>query len=215
LGATTSVFTTVTILPFFVFFMMYYKDMYQTFIHQAFKGEETRAIDSVIEGVQTVTQNYIVGMISVIGILGLLNFIGLWLVGLEHALFFAAFAAILAVIPYIGIIIGSLPAVLFALLFTESLFTPLAVIGVFSMVQFLEGNFITPNIIGSQVSINPFMALLALIIGGEIWGISGMILFVPFLGILRCVLVEVEELRPYGYLLGNNIRYEFNTDESG
>ena len=215
LGATTSVFTTLTILPFFVFFMMYYKNMYQTFIHEAFKGEETRAIDSVIEGVQSVTQNYIVGMISVIGILGILNFIGLWLVGLEHALFFAAFAAILAVIPYIGIIIGSLPAILFALLFTESLFTPLAVIGVFSFVQFLEGNFITPNIIGSQVSINPFMALLALIIGGEIWGISGMILFVPFLGILRCILVEVEELRPYGYLLGNNISYEFNSEESG
>ncbi|NGP76172.1 AI-2E family transporter [Balneolaceae bacterium YR4-1] len=210
-GATTSVFTTLTILPFFVFFMMYYKEMYQTFIHQAFKGEETRAIDSVIEEVQAVTQNYIVGMISVIGILGILNFIGLWLIGLEHALFFSAFAAILAVIPYIGIIIGSLPAILFALLFTDSLLTPLGVIGVFSIVQFLEGNFITPNIIGSQVSINPFMALIALIIGGEVWGIAGMILFVPFLGILRCVLVEVDDLRPYGYLLGNNIRYKFNS----
>lgn len=211
-GATTSVFTTLTILPFFVFFMMYYKEMYQNFIHLAFKGEETRAIDSVIEGVQAVTQNYIVGMISVIGILGVLNFIGLWIIGLEHALFFAAFAAILAVIPYIGIIIGSLPAILFALLFTDSLITPLGVIGVFSVVQFLEGNFITPNIVGSQVSINPFMALVALIIGGEIWGIAGMILFVPFLGILRCILVEVDELRPYGYLLGNNIKYEFDTE---
>lgn len=211
-GATTSVFTTLTILPFFVFFMMYYKEMYQKFIHQAFKGKESRAIDSVIEGVQAVTQNYIVGMISVIGIMGILNFIGLWIIGLEHALFFAAFAAILAVIPYIGIIIGSLPAVLFALLFTDSLITPLAVIGVFSAVQFLEGNFITPNIVGSQVSINPFMALIALIIGGEIWGIAGMILFVPFLGILRCILMEVDELRPYGYLLGNNIKYEFDTE---
>lgn len=211
-GATTSIFTTLTILPLFVFFMMYYKEMYQTFIHQAFKGKETRAIDSVIEEVQAVTQNYIVGMISVIGILGILNFIGLWVIGLEHALFFAAFAAILAVIPYIGIIIGSLPAILFALLFTDSLITPLGVIGVFSIVQFLEGNFITPNIIGSQVSINPFMALIALIIGGEVWGIAGMILFVPFLGILRCILVEVDDLRPYGYLLGNNIRYEFGTD---
>lgn len=213
LGATTNVFTTIAILPFFVFFMMYYKNMYQTFIHKAWKDEDTSAIESVITGIQKVTQNYIVGMISVVGILGILNFIGLWIVGLENALFFAAFAAILAIIPYIGIIIGSLPAILFALLFTESLLTPLAVIGVFAMVQFLEGNFITPNIIGSQVSINPFMALLALILGGEIWGISGMILFVPFLGILRCILVEVEELRPYGYLLGNNITYQVDAEE--
>lgn len=208
LGATTSVFTTITLLPLFVFFMMYYKKMYQTFLHKIWNGGSTKAIDSVVEEVQAVTQNYIVGMISVIGILAVLNAIGLWIVGLEHALFFAVFAAILAVIPYIGIIIGSLPAILFAVLFTESLFTPLAVVGVFGAVQFLEGNFITPNIIGSKVSINPFMALLALIIGGEIWGIAGMILFVPFIGILRCVFVEVEELRPYGYLLSNKLEYD-------
>lgn len=208
LSATTNMFTTLTLLPLFVFFMMYYKKMYQTFLHQAWKGESTGAIDSVVGEVQAVTQNYIVGMISVIGILAVLNAIGLWIVGLEHALFFAVFAAILAIIPYIGIVIGSLPAILFALLFTESLFTPLAVAGVFAAVQFLEGNFITPNIIGSKVSINPFMALIALIIGGEIWGISGMILFVPFIGILRCVFVEVEGLRPYGYLLGNKLEYE-------
>ncbi len=215
LGATTSAFTTLTLLPLFIFFMMYYKKMYRTFLYKVMERRNIGAINSVVEGIQSVTQNYIVGMMSVIGILAVLNFIGLWIVGLEHALFFAAFASILAIIPYIGIILGSLPAILFALLFTESLFTPLAVIGVFALVQFLEGNFITPNIIGSQVSINPFMALLALIIGGEVWGISGMILFVPFLGILRCVLVEVEELRPYGYLLGNNVSYDFNTEDSG
>src|SRR5699024_10982768 len=99
--------------------------------------------------------------------------------GLDNFLFFATFAAVLAVIPYIGIIIGSIPAVLYALLFTNSLLMPLGVIGVFAAVQFLEGNFITPNVIGSRVSINPFMAMLALIIGGQIWGIVGMILFVP------------------------------------
>ena len=147
-------------------------------------------------------------MIIVVVILGLLNAIGLWIIGLENALFFATFAALLAVIPYIGIIIGSLPAVLYALLFSGSLWMPLGVIAVFAVVQFLEGNFITPNIIGSRVSINPFMALVALIIGGQIWGIVGMIIFVPFVGILKCIFDEVEDLRPYGYLLGNTVEYK-------
>ena len=206
LGATTSVFATVGLLPFFVFFMMYYKKTYRTFLHNAWEGNNS-AIDSVIDGIQSVTQNYIVGMITVITLLAILNAIGLWIVGIEHALFFAVFAAILAIIPYVGIIIGSLPAIIFALLFTDSLFNPLAVIGVFAFVQFLEGNFITPNVIGSRVSINPFMALVALIIGGELWGISGMILFVPFLGILKCVFDQVESLKPYGYLLGDSHEY--------
>jgi predicted PurR-regulated permease PerM len=207
LGATTSVFTTLGLLPFLVFFMMYYKKMYRTFLHTAVDGNND-AIDSVIDSIQSVTQNYIVGMISVITILGILNAIGLWIVGIDHVLFFAAFAAILAVIPYIGIILGSLPAILFALLFTDSLLNPIGVVAVFATVQFLEGNFITPNVIGSQVSINPFMALIALVIGGQLWGISGMILFVPLLGILKCVFDQVESLKPYGYVLGNRTEYE-------
>lgn len=205
-GATTSVFTAMALLPIFVFFMMYYKNMYRTFLHKVLEGKN-RAVDSVIDSIQNVTQNYIVGMMTVITILAILNAIGLWIVGIEHTLFFAVFAAILAIIPYIGIIIGSLPAILFALLFTDSLFNPVAVIGVFAVVQFLEGNFITPNIIGARVSINPFVALVALIVGGQLWGISGMILFVPFIGILKCVFDQVEELKPYGYLLGDRKEY--------
>lgn len=207
-SATTSVFTTLTLIPIFVFFMMYYKDMYRNFLHLLADRSEQGAIDSVVSEIQKVTQNYIVGMITVIMILAALNALGLWIVGLENALFFGVFAAILAIIPYIGIIIGSLPAVLFSFLFSTSLVQPLAVMGVFAVVQFLEGNFITPNIVGSRVSINPFIAILALLIGGEVWGISGMILFVPFLGIIKCVFDQVGALRPLGYLFGDSQEYQ-------
>lgn len=208
LGATTSLFTTVGVLPFFVFFMMYHKNRYRRFLHQLWEGED-EAIDSVINRIQNVTQGYIVGMMTVITILAILNGIGLWLIGMDHVLFFALFSAILAIIPYIGIIIGSLPAIIYALLFTNSLFNPIAVIGVFATVQFLEGNFITPNIVGSSVSVNPFMALVALMVGGQLWGISGMILFVPYLGILKCIFDQVEGLKPYGYLFGNTYHSEY------
>ncbi len=178
--------------------------MYRNFLHLLVDRSDEKAIDSVVSEIQKVTQNYVVGMITVITILAALNAFGLWIVGLENALFFGVFAAILAIIPYIGIIIGSLPAVLFAFLFSTSLVQPFAVIGVFAVIQFLEGNFITPNIVGSRVSINPFIAILALLIGGEVWGISGMILFVPFLGIIKCIFDQVEGLRPLGYLFGDS-----------
>lgn len=213
LGATTSVFTTLSILPIFVFFLMYYKNMYHTFLNKIW-DESNEAINSITDSVQQVTQNYIVGLITVIGILGALNALGLWIIGLDHALFFAGFAAVLAIIPYIGVVLGSIPAVIYALLFADSLLMPVGVIGVFAIVQFLEGNFITPNIIGSKVSINPFMAFLALLVGGEVWGISGMILFVPFLGILRSIFDEIPGLQPYAYLLGNKVNY-VETKNSG
>lgn len=209
LGATTSTFTLMSLLPIFMFFMLYYKEMYQTFFQKLFEQKDgSSRIDEVLDNVQDVTQNYLVGMLTVIGILAVLNTTGLFIVGLEHALFFGVFASLLAIIPYIGIIIGALPPLLFAFLLGDSLLQPVLVIAVFGTVQFLEGNFITPRIVGSKVSINPFMAMLALIIGGEIWGISGMILFVPLIGILRVIFEEIEELKPYGYLLGNKIEYD-------
>ncbi len=207
-STTTNIFTTMVLLPIFIFFMLYYQEMYRTFFQKLFisKAEDSR-IDVLLDRVQEVTQNYLVGMLSVIGILAVLNTTGLLIVGLEHAVFFGVFAALLAIIPYIGIIIGALPAVLFSLLLTDSLLTPVLVIVVFATVQFLEGNFITPKIVGSKVSINPFVAMAALIVGGELWGIAGMILFVPLIGILKVVFDQIPEMKPYGYLLGNNKTY--------
>jgi predicted PurR-regulated permease PerM len=207
-GATTSAFITLSLLPIMVFFLMYYKDMFRHFLRMISSEESSQSIDTVITNIQTVTQNYIVGLISVIGILTVLNGVGFWSIGLENALFFGVFAAIWAIVPFIGIVIGSLPALLYAILFSDSLLMPLGVIIVIAIVQFLEGNFITPNIVGSKVSINPFVAFLALLIGGEVWGITGMILFVPFVGILRCIFMEVHGLEPYGYLLGNQKDYD-------
>ncbi len=207
-GATTSAFTLILLIPIFIFFMLYYREMYQTFFRKLFEQKDgSSRIDTVLTDVQDVTQNYLVGMLTVIGILAVLNTAGLFIIGMEHAIFFAVFASLMAVIPYIGIIIGALPPLLFSFLLGDSLLQPVLVIAVFGVVQFLEGNFITPRIVGSKVSINPFVAMLALIIGGEVWGISGMILFVPLIGILRVIFEEIEELKPYGYLLGNRIEY--------
>ncbi|MBD3616967.1 MAG: AI-2E family transporter [Gracilimonas sp.] len=208
-SATTNAFTVMTLMPIFIFFMLYYQELFRTFFRKLFevKGKSSR-VDQLLDRVQGVTQNYLVGMLTVIGILAVLNTTGLFIIGLEHALFFGVFASLLAIIPYIGIIIGALPPLLFAFLLTDSLLTPILVVVVFGIVQFLEGNFITPRVVGSKVSINPFVAIVALIIGGELWGISGMILFVPLIGILKVVFDQIPEMKPYGYLLGNSLKYD-------
>lgn len=206
-NTTTNLFTTLGLMPIFIFFMLYYKEMYQTFLNKIIERRSNSQVDAVVDEVQEVTYNYLVGLLTVIFILAVLNTIGLLIVGIDHAIFFGIFAAFLAIIPFIGIIIGSLPPLLYALFLTDSLLFPLGVILVFVIVQFLEGNFITPRIIGSKVSINPFIAMIALIIGGQLWGISGMILFVPLVGILRVVFEKIPALRPVGYLLGNKIEY--------
>ncbi len=208
-GTTRSVATVLGLIPFFVFFMLYYENMYLKFFHLVWKrqSDSSTSVEKLIDNIQSVTRNYILGLIIVISILTILNCFGLWLIGMDHILFFGVFSAVMAIIPYIGVIIGSIPAILYAILFSSSPWMPVGVIAVIGFNQFLEGNLITPNVVGSRVSINPFVALIALVIGGEVWGIVGMVLFVPYVGILKCILDEIEPLKPYGYLLGNRIEY--------
>jgi len=198
------------LLPIFIFFMLYYKEMYKTFLEKTFPKNRNSDIHIVVKRVQRVTQNYLVGLFSVIGIMAVLNAIGLLIIGLDHALFFAVFASFLTIIPFVGSILGMLPAVLYAFLFGDSLLLPVLVIAVFTIVQAIESILLTPKIVGSRVSINPFVAIIVLLIGAEIWGIAGMILFIPLMGILRVGFSQVKELEPYGYLLGNIIDYNEN-----
>ena len=76
-------------------------------------------------------------------------------------------------------------------------------VGVFVFVQFLEGNFITPMITGSKVSINPMAAIIALILGGELWGTPGMILSIPLVAVLKVVFDASKTTEPWGFLLGD------------
>ncbi|MCC5942134.1 MAG: AI-2E family transporter [Balneolaceae bacterium] len=207
-GATTGTITFIVLLPIFIFFMLYYKKMYVIFLQKMFEKSQNSEIDNVLLKVQNVTQNYLVGLFTVLGIMAILNSIGLLIIGLDYAIPFAIFASMLAIIPFVGAILGAVPAVLYAFLIHDSLWLPLLVIAVFSTVQLIESSLLTPRIVGSKVSINPFVAIIVLLLGGKIWGIAGMILFIPLIGIMRVGFSQVHELKPFGYLLGNIIEYE-------
>ena len=153
-------------------------------------------------------QAYISGLFKVIVIVSILNGIGLLVLGVKFAIFFAIFASVLAVIPYIGIMIGATIPAIITLVETGSPVQAALVIGVFLVVQFLEGNFITPMITGSQVSINPLAAILALILGGELWGTPGMILSIPLIAVAKVVLDANKSTEPWGFLLGDTAEGE-------
>ena len=203
------------LLPIFIFFMLYYKEMFHTFLEKTFVKSHYSDIDINIKKVQKVTQNYLVGLFTVIGFMAVLNAIGLLIIGLDYAIFFAVFASFLTIIPFVGSLLGMLPAVLYAFLLGDSLWLPVLVIIVFTIVQTIESTFLTPKIVGSRVSLNPFVAIIVLLIGAEIWGIAGMILFIPMIGILRVGFSQVDELEPYGYLLGNIIDYKESKRKTG
>lgn len=202
-SATAGFFTSFFLFLISLFFFLYYRRFFVSFIYKVFKNENHDKVEATIVKIEQVVRSYILGLFTVILIVAVLNTTGLMLLGIQHAIFFGVLAAVLTIIPYIGIFIGSLLPIIFALVTKDSLWYPLGVALVFWFVQFLEGNFITPNIVGGRVSINPFAAIVALFFGGMIWGPLGMILSLPILAIIKVIFDAVESLQPYGFLLGN------------
>ena len=203
LSATAGFFTAFFLCIISLFFFLYYRKFFVAFLYRLFSPPKHEVVGATVIKIEQVVRSYILGLFTVILIVGILNTVGLMVLGIEHAVFFGALAAVLTIIPYVGVFIGSLLPILFALATKDSLRYPGGVALLFWAVQFLEGNFITPNVVGSRVSINPFAAILALFFGGMIWGAIGMILSIPVLAIIKVICEAIESLQPLGFLLGN------------
>jgi predicted PurR-regulated permease PerM len=120
---------------------------------------------------------------------------------------FGVLTASLNIIPYIGVLIGSLLPIMMAFLTKDELGYTFAVAGICIFVQFLDNNFITPYVVGSSVSINPLTATIVLMASSLIWGIPGMILCLPLTGMTKVVCDNIDSLKPYGYLLGEEVNF--------
>ncbi|MFC0185731.1 AI-2E family transporter [Pseudarcicella hirudinis] len=204
LSTTSSMLGALSLIPIFVFFFfLYYRDFFQNFfIYKVFSKVEKNHLNNVIAKIYEVIQGYMVGTATVIGIVATLNTIGLLCLGIDYAIFFGVLAAVSLLIPYIGILLGSLLPMIMALITKDSYWYAVGVAGIFLSVQFLEGNFITPYIVGSKVSINPLAAMIALILGGQLWGLPGLVLALPVTAILKVIFDSINGLKPYGYILG-------------
>ncbi len=201
--ATATTLTIAFILPVYIFLFLYFRSFLIEFLMRAFPDRHQEKVKTVIQKVKLVVQNYISGMLIVILILAVLNSIALFSLGIKHALLFAVFAAMLNVIPFIGPFIGAVLPITYALLAKDSLWYPFGVFLAFYFIQLAESNFFTPKIVGGKVSMNPLMTIIALFIGNFIWGLAGMILFIPGMAMLKVVFDEIPGLEPYGFLLGS------------
>lgn len=205
IAGAASVVTTVFLVPVFMFMFIVFRDFLKSFLIKLFgrKSEMHAAkIQVIMTNIQVVVQRYITGIIIVIAILSVLNSIMLLVIGVNHAVFFGVFAAMLNIIPFLGPIFGSILPVVYALLTMDSLIYPIVIMAGFYIIQLFESNLFTPVIVGSQVSMNALIALLLLFLGAQIWGLAGMILFIPLGAMLKVVFDEIESLKPYGYLIG-------------
>lgn len=193
--------TALILVPVFTFFFLFYRDFFESFLQKVFPKTEGEVLTKVMEKTATVVQSYLVGLLVVMLIVAVVNSIGFWWIGVEYPIFFGFLTGVLLLIPYIGIWMGALLPILLSLV-TLSPSHALAVVAWVAVAQFIEANFITPLVVGSKVSMNPMIAMLALLCGELLWGIPGLILALPLTAVMKVIFDSIPSLEPYGFLLG-------------
>jgi predicted PurR-regulated permease PerM len=188
----------IILVMFYLFFLLYYKDLVPQFFTAHIKDK--RKLISAKTGIEkslSVTRGYMYGLLIVTLISAVMNLIVFLVFGLKFAIFFAIFLAILNLIPFIGNPIGLAVIMLFAIITKEDFMIPLLIFLALFVMNFVQDNVVRPWLIGDKLKMNAFSVFVAVIIGGMIWGVSGMILFIPLVGVVKIFLEGHETNRNY------------------
>lgn len=204
IAATADTLFSLFLVPVFSALFLYNRGVFVKFLGSITGSRYKQQLGIVLGEVIHTYYSFIIGMIKVYLIVGILNSIGLLALGIPHAILFGMLTAIMTIIPYIGIIISALLPISVAWLTKDSVWYPIGVIAVFTFVQYLEGNVIFPKVVATQLKVSTWATLVAIIAGGIIWGVSGMILFIPLIGILKIVVTYVPEWSFINILLGRD-----------
>jgi len=192
------------LIPIYTFLILYYRTQFARALTLLMPERMRPQMQGIMrEAVQSYVE-FIKGMLTVYLIVGVLNSLGLLLLGIPNALLFGFIASILTFIPYVGIMIASLLPIAVSWSLYDSLWQPLGVVGIYAIVQYLEANLIFPWAVSQRVNLNTLATLVIIVAGGILWGASGMILFIPFAAILRLVADKVEGSEVLILLLGGS-----------
>lgn len=197
----TSTLASLTFVFLYTFFFLLYRSHLVKFLIWCFGPPNHEKVTQVVGSVQSIVKQYLFGLMIQIAAITIMLYIAFMIIGIKYAFLFALLCGILNLIPYIGIFSASVIASIVTFATGEPIQVLYLLIAII-VVNTIDGNVIMPKIVGSKVQVNSFMALFGIIVAESIWGISGMFLAIPVLAIIKIVFDRVEELRPYGFLLG-------------
>ncbi|MAK36838.1 MAG: AI-2E family transporter [Flavobacteriaceae bacterium] len=185
----------------YVFFMLRFRTKFKKFLLKFFSKEKNKEVKKTIRQTISVAQGYLLGKLKLIAILALIYGIGLGISGVSNFILIALIAAALTIIPYLGNIMGYSLALIFGYLIDGELGILIGVTITFVVSQFVESYILQPYVVGKDVDLNPLFVILAVILGNMIWGIIGMVVAIPVLGIINVIFLHVPSLKPFGFLM--------------
>jgi predicted PurR-regulated permease PerM len=202
ISATAGGLISLFLIPVYTALFLYNREIFVQFLAKLAGSKYSKQLQTVLSETTHTYFNFIKGMGIVYLIVGVLNSIGLMALGIPHAILFGMLTAIMTIIPYVGITVSALLPITVAWITKDSIWYPVGVIAIFTFVQYLEANLIFPKVVATQLKVSTWATLVAVFAGGLLWGVSGMILFIPFVGILKIVSENLPEWEAFNILLG-------------
>jgi predicted PurR-regulated permease PerM len=192
------------LLPVYIFFILWYRNVFVRFILMWNKVEAHEKVKTVIMRVEGVVKGYLFGLLIQFTYIVILLGGTLTLVGIPHGLLIGILFAFLNLIPYLGPLIGNILGVLITLASSGSFTDVLIVFGVITAVQFLDNNILMPRIVGSQVKINALVSIVGIFAGGALAGITGMFLAMPVIAVMKVFFDHSIHFKKWGVLMGDD-----------
>jgi len=186
----------------YIFLFLYFRGRLKGFVLRLANRTQQSNVNTIFAEAQHVTQKYLSGLAIMIVILWVMYGIGFSIVGVKHAIFFAILCGLLEIIPFIGNLTGTALTIAMSLVQGGDMNMVLGIVITYAVVQFVQTYLLEPLVVGAEVNINPLFTIIGLVAGEALWGIPGMILAIPVMGIAKIVCDHIEPLKPFAYLLG-------------
>jgi predicted PurR-regulated permease PerM len=201
----TGMLIIVFLVPVYIFMLLYYKPLLLEFIRMLFDKAHKQKVEEVLLQTKTIIQSYLIGLLIEAFIVASLNSMALLVLGIDYAILLAIIGALLNVIPFIGGILSVAMPIAIALATKDSATYAILVLVLYMTIQFFDNHYITPKIVASKVKVNALIAVIGVLIGNAIWGLPGMFLAIPLMGILKVIFEHIQELTPWAFLLGDTM----------
>lgn len=195
----------IILLPVYIFLFLFYKPLILNFLYEVFSEENSSQVKEILNQTKSAIQSYMVGLLLEALIVAVLNSTALLILGVNYAILLGVIGALLNMLPYIGGLIAIALPVLMATVTEDGYQTQLGIIIAYIVIQFIDNNILVPRIVSSKVQINALISIIVVLLGGALWGFPGMFLSIPFIAILKIICDRIDDLKPWGKLLGDTV----------
>ena len=199
----TEVISYFILFPFYTFLILYHKATIKKFLVEVFtRSEEDRVVDVLHES-QAIILQYVTGLLIELAIVFALNSAGFLVFGIKYPIFLALVAALLNIVPYIGMLVANIFCILVTLVTSENIADIFIVAAVLGGVQIIDNNILMPLVVGNKIRINALAIITGVLVGGALVGVPGMFLAIPGIALMKVTFERVKYLKPWATLLSD------------